>query len=188
MAFYFSDFINKTNCVGNALSTINLDLSSLDIALHELSTYNTTTIDVLSANIDILFTNTETISTDLIELSTYTNDSLIALVDNVPSFTQNTIVQDENGIISYDFATDGDNVYLEISANCFFDNISSISSGQYGQISIHTFNTSGVSVTGWGDQWQFHSSHNSFTINPDANNLIQYYYQGNSILARLFDF
>lgn len=63
--YYLPTLIDKTQCLGNTLSTINIALSTLDNVLFDLSTYTSTNISLLSGDIDALTTATNIASTQL---------------------------------------------------------------------------------------------------------------------------
>lgn len=49
MLYYVPSTVEKTTCIGNSLSTINIGFSSLDTSLEELSSYAVESINFLSA-------------------------------------------------------------------------------------------------------------------------------------------
>jgi hypothetical protein len=167
---YFADLVDKTICVGNTLSTINLDLSSLDLALFELSSYSTNSITFLSANADALETSILTVSA------------------NAPSFSRTPLFPNSAGQIKYDFDIHGSNVRAEISANVSFDNISALNSGEWGKILLKISPTTAVSITSWGNQWSFSNTSSTFNYSASAQNLINFYKDENRILAQVFTF
>jgi hypothetical protein len=228
--YYFADLIDKTSCVGNSLSTINHDLSSLDLALYgvdtdlttlsayfrALSASTTAKTDYLSSQIISVSSNLSnriiSVSSNLSTLSAYylaldasttakTNylsSQIISVSSNLlntiktisastPSFYQQTIYPTGNSI-NYDFTLHGSNVKTEISSNLFFNNISNLDQGEYGKILLKVYPTSGVSITGWGNQWTFSNTSSTFKFSASAYNMIDYYYSDSRIFAQVARF
>jgi hypothetical protein len=189
---YFVDIVANTNCVGNTLSTFNLNASALDNNLYNLSAYAVdkfsdiyTQTTFLSTSID---TKTSFVSSGLNSASATLYSYITGVSANTPSFTRNTIYQATDGTISYDFTNNNSNVVVTVTANGFFNNISNIVDGQYGKILVKTSPTSSVSITGWGTQWTFSNNVSTMNINLSAKNIVDFYYDNSTILANLITF
>lgn len=178
---YFVDLINKTSCVGNTLSTINLNVSALDNNLWNLSAY---TVDGFGD----VHTQTDFLSSSIISTSANLYTTIQSISSHSPTFTRNTIYQLSNGMVNYDFANNNSNAVVTISTNGFINNISNINDGEYGKLLVKITPTSSVSITGWGTQWTFSQNLSTMNINASATNLINYYYDSSKILAQLLTF
>jgi hypothetical protein len=49
MPYYIPDYVSKTTCIGNTLSTFNTSFSNLDTRLFQLSTYSVNSVNFLSS-------------------------------------------------------------------------------------------------------------------------------------------
>lgn len=185
--YYFADLIDKTQCIGNSLSTINLDLSSLDLALYETDA-NLLTLSTYHLALDASTTvRTDYLSSQIITVSSNLLNTIKTVSAGAPSFYQRSIYPTGSSV-NYDFDTYGSNVKTEISSNLYFDNISNISQGEFGKILLKVYPTSGVSITGWGNQWTFSNTSSTFNFNASAYNLIDYYYSDSRIFAQVASF
>ena len=207
--YYFADLIDKTQCIGNSLSTINLDLSSLDLALYgvdtdltilsayfrALSASTTIKTDYLSSQIISVSSN---LSSQIISVSSNLSSQIISVSSNLlntiktvsaasPSFYQQTIYP-TGSAVNYNFDTHGSNVKTEISSNLYFNNISNIVPGEFGKILLKVYPTSSVSITGWGNQWTFSNTSSTFNFSASAYNMIDYYYSDSRIFAQVARF
>lgn len=178
---YFTDLIDKTSCIGNTLSTINLNASALDNNLWNLSAYTTD-------EFTNIYTQTGFLSSSIISTSANLYTVVQSVSTNSPTFTRNTIYQQSDGTVNYDFSSNNSNAVVTISANGFVNNISNISDGDYGKLLVKITPTSSVSITGWGTQWIFSQNLSTMNILASANNLINYYYDSSKILAHLLTF
>lgn len=139
--------------------------SDLSTQIYVASSILTTYTYANSANIQTLFGQTVS------NLNT-----IHAVSANAPSFTQNTIYQLPNGIINYDPTISGPNVKVQLSANGFLANPTNLANGHFGKIVLLSSPTTGLSLTGYGNQWAFSNFTSGMSIGLNARNMIDYYF------------
>ena len=170
--FYNLTAVNKTLCIGNTLSTLNLNLSSLDLNLQATSALafqNDLDITLLLNEVDNLSSSIDSVSSIAMELSSY--------------YTPQTLTQSgEYGIIWMD-AVDGVNAKVTLVTNGKIDDIGNLKEGDRGSIVIQNSPTTGVSITGYGSKWLFRNSDQSMNITINSYNVINYYYSGDIIFG-----
>lgn len=70
MALAYTQVVDKRSCVGNTLSTMNMNITALDAALSALSAATITRINYLSASINALSSNVNFLSSNIVTLNT----------------------------------------------------------------------------------------------------------------------
>jgi hypothetical protein len=83
MPYYIPNFVSKTSCIGNALSTFNISFSSLDTNLHNLSTYTINSINYLSSQIGYLSSQIAEVSGTLNTRINYLSSSVVGVSGNL---------------------------------------------------------------------------------------------------------
>jgi hypothetical protein len=97
MLYYVPSTVQKTTCIGNSLSTINIGFSSLDTSLEELSSYAVESINFLSAtmisvssqlqsDIDFLSATMISVSSNLYNQINVASSFLLTEIVNTSSF------------------------------------------------------------------------------------------------------
>jgi hypothetical protein len=178
---YYVDIIDKTTCLGNSLSTINFGLSSLDNNLHGLSAY-------LDQTFSQIYTDTQYLSSSIDTNYSTLYSTITTVSANSPTFARNSVYQTPDGIVNLDFGINNSNTVVTLSTNGFVNNISNIGDGEYGKLLVKISPLTSVSITGWGNQWTFNQNLSTMNINMSAQNLINYYYDDQKILAQLLVF
>ena len=177
--YYFSKVPAMTECLGNSLSTFNIDLSSLDNKLYELSAFTVNSVNVLSSSIGSVSSN----------LQTQINFVSAELNNVIQEYTQQGIIyQNSNGSITWNVGTHGHNAKVTLTANGNLNNILNCSAGDTGNLAIQLSSTAGLSITGWGSNFLFSNSVSSMSTGASAYNLLSFYYDGNKFLSSLATF
>jgi hypothetical protein len=177
--FYFSKVPAMSECIGNSLSTINMDLSSLDNKLYELSAFAVNSVNFLSSSIGSVSSN----------LQTQINFISSELNSVISDYTQQGIIyQNSNGSITWDVDTHGHNAKVTLTANGDLNNILNCSASDTGNLVIQLSSTAGLSITGWGSNFLFANGVSSMSTGASAYNLLSFYYDGNKFLSSLATF
>lgn len=194
---YITDTIDKTKCIGNALSTININFTALDVALSSLSAYTVASVNFLSATIQsvsaTLDNRIQFLSATVDSVSANLQTQINFVSSNVVSdyLTQGIVYQEPDGDIFWDMDTQGVNARLELSANAhgFLHNpFGNLFAGQNGHLSIQ-LSTSGYYITGIGGTWKFPGNITNLSSlmvsSLSSYNLITYYYNGSVLLGNV---
>ena len=215
MLYYVPSTVDKSTCIGNSLSTINIGFSSLDNSLQGLSAWTVSSVNFLSATmisvsatlqseINFLSSTMISVSSTLQSEVNYLSATVVSVsanlqgqVDTINSeinylsanIVNNpyTIYHEPSGGITWDIGATGRNANLTLSSNCYMRNPLNMVAGQQGNISIHSSGTSGYSITAFAANWIFSGSR-SMNVSPSARNLIRYYYDGSVILSQMLQF
>jgi len=80
MPYYIPDYVSKTTCIGNTLSTFNTSFSNLDTRLFQLSTYTVNSINFLSSTMisvsSVLDSRINFLSSTMISVSSVLNNRI----------------------------------------------------------------------------------------------------------------
>jgi hypothetical protein len=171
---YFPQIVAKTTCVGNSLSTFNMSLTSLDTNLYALSTYAHNSVNYLSSR--------------FIQLSATAHSEIASVSANTITFTRSNLTQAGNGIISYDFALNGPHAKVTLTTNGFMNNITNLADGQFGKLLVKNSQTSGYSITGWGNNWLFYPGNSTQSVSANGHNIVDFYYSSPYILGNVTKF
>jgi len=80
MPYYIPDYVSKTTCIGNTLSTFNTSFSNLDTRLFQLSTYTVNSINFLSSTMisvsSVLDSRINFLSSTMISVSSELNNRI----------------------------------------------------------------------------------------------------------------
>jgi hypothetical protein len=169
MAFaYIVNTIDPNWCIGNSLSTINLDFVNLDTALSGLSAYTRSSVSYLSAAITSLSSTVQAVSANLQTQINYVSANVIKNYNTPQNLNQNS-----DGTINWDFNL-GRNANVSISKNGSLNNPTNTLQGDSGNLVITTL-TSGVQITGFGTNWTVGDASSAFTVSFASMHLISYY-------------
>lgn len=193
MALAYTRLINQKSCIGNTLSTLNMNTTALDLAVSALSAATINRINFLSSGVSFLSSGVSFLSSGVSFLSSYaeTNRTQINYVSaNVvlDSERQNNIYQDSNGNVTWNISAHGRNVFLTLTSNGLLRTLEGAVAGQEGNLIINSFSTSGVSLTGYGLRWIFKDGVSAMNATPNAAHKIHVYYTGLSALGELAKF
>lgn len=199
---YIYNVVNPYWCVGNSLSTINMNFTALDVALSALSAYTVASVNFLSST---MIAVSSTLESEIESLSALVSSEINFLSANnqflqseinylsantvLNYYQEGTIYQASNGIIAWNFANDGRNVRVVLSANGFLQNISGANSGEIGNIVIQSNGVSGYTLTGYGSQWMFSGGLSSMTTAISSYNRIEVFNDQNTkFLGTMFKY
>lgn len=199
---YIPAIINEDWCLGNSLSTINMDFTALDFALSSLSAYTVRSINFLSATMIAvsasLYTMINTASgylqTEINYLSStmqstsaflQTEINYLSAQSPINYFAQRTIYQLPDGVINWNVSATGLNAKVILSANGFISNIEGIVAGQEGNLVMQSNGVTGYQISGYGNAWMFANNISGFTIATSAYNMIHFYYDGAKLLSKM---
>ena len=216
MLYYVPATVDKSTCIGNSLSTINIGFSSLDNNLQGLSAWTVSSINFLSATMisvsSTLQNEIQFLSSTMISVSSTLQTEINYLSSNIVSVSANlqgqintinteinylsanivnspyTIYHEPSGGITWDIARTGRNANLTLSSNCYMRNPLNMVAGQQGNISIISSGTSAYSITAFGNNWLFANNASAMKAVPNARNLIKYYYDGAAVLSQMIQF
>jgi len=191
--YYFEELIDKTKCLGNTLSTINYDLSSLDSNLYSLSSdyedfviFTETRFEAVSSEISSLYGELTSLSSEVYDGFADLETQIDTLSANTVYFTRNTLSHDLSGNIEYDFGLNGPHVYYIFTDGDqrHFNNISDMTSmedGQFGKIIIEP--QFGGSISSWGGDWKFSNDASAFSHPTGGMDIVDFYKQGAYLYA-----
>lgn len=211
---FFNTLPDRTECIGNSLSTINIDLVALATNLSGLSAYTVESVNYLSAGVDYLSSGVSFLSSGVSFLSSGVSylssgvkflssgvgylssgvNFLSATVNYVSAnvitdyLRQGTLYSQGNNNIIWNVDTVGRNAKITLTANCTLTNMSGLDAGDSGNLSIQIGHISGVSLTAYGPAWKFTNNLSAMNTAVSAYNLISYYYDGSAILAGMSTF
>lgn len=197
---FFNNLPERTECIGNSLSTINIDLVALATNLSALSAYTVESINYLSAGVDYLSSGVSFLSSGVKFLSSgvgYLSSGvnfLSATVNYVSAnvitdyLRQGTLYSQGNNNIVWNVDTIGRNAKITLTANCTLTNMSGLDAGDSGNLAIRVGHVAGVSLTAYGPAWKFTNNLSAMNTAVSAYNLISYYYDGSAILAGMSNF
>jgi hypothetical protein len=140
MPYYIPDYVSKTTCIGNTLSTFNTSFSNLDTRLFQLSTYSVNSVNflsstmisvssVLNSRINFLSSAMISVSSDLRTQIFNTSSSLLNQISSTSSFlfTQDAFLSSSIQYVSAnvvnDYITQGVLTYSGGVANWNFSTI-----------------------------------------------------------------
>lgn len=140
MPYYIPDYVSKTTCIGNTLSTFNTSFSNLDTRLFQLSTYTVNSVNflsstmisvssVLNSRINFLSSAIISVSSDLRTQIFNTSSSLLNQISSTSSFlfTQDAFLSSSIQYVSAnvvnDYITQGVLTYSGGVANWNFSTI-----------------------------------------------------------------
>jgi len=93
MPYYIPDYVSKTTCIGNTLSTFNTSFSNLDTRLFQLSTYTVTSVNFLSSTMisvsSVLNSRINFLSSSMISVSSELNNRINFLSSSMISVSGN---------------------------------------------------------------------------------------------------
>jgi hypothetical protein len=206
--YYFSRVPAMSECIGNSLSTINIDLSSLDNRMYQLSSYTVNSVNFLSASVNSVSANLQTqinflsssvnsvsanLQTQINSVSANLQTQINFLSSSVNSvidiYTQQGIIfQNSNGTITWNVTAHGHNAKVTLTANGNLGNVLNCNAGDTGNLVIQLSSTAGLSITGWGNNFLFANSVSSMSTAASAYNLLSFYYDGTKFLSNMRTF
>ena len=93
MPYYIPDYVSKTTCIGNTLSTFNTSFSNLDTRLFQLSTYTVNSVNFLSSTMisvsSVLDSRINFLSSSMISVSSELNNRINFLSSSMISVSGN---------------------------------------------------------------------------------------------------
>lgn len=204
MPYYINSPTTKTTCIGNALSSFNFNFSNLDTNLYQLSSYTVNSVNYLSSSlvsvsakltssINYLSASIISVSSNLITQMSNTSALLFNQVNYVSAnvinnyITQGTLYTPTGGgTVNWNFSTVGTNAKIYLTGgNITLANPTGLLAGQSGNLVVELSSTAGLKISGYGDKWKFPNSLSSMSTAASSVNLINFYYDGRSLLSTM---
>lgn len=199
--YYIPRIISSTECIGNSLSTMNINFSALDTKLQELSVYTVNSVNFLSSTmisvsgnlqtqINFLSSTMQTVSGNLSTNIDFLSSTIQTVSANVVDDynRQGILYQQSDGQITWDVSLVGHNAKVILSANGTLNNILNVSAGETGNLVVQISGVAAPALTGWGSNFLFSGGLSSMSTGASAYNLLSFYYDGEKYLTTLKNF